>query len=359
MKIVFGTNSLLIKSYTPIELGFSNSTQQDWKIEHRQSYFHLYWLPTIPTGRVWCIKKPNDSNRYELSSQQIEHIESLGLSHRFNWFSLTLPLLLLAGFLGFILFNYYKGFQHENDVESYFKEKTDFFTKKINSPSKHDYIIFNAMDDSSKSSTIYCKVVDFNKDSIKLAISDSVIVDFDIEYFKSFRKNNALKTQWIAKKDLMKTQKTHTDDYLKRVKILYFNESNSLVINEIKEIDGPFFEQQSAEFDDVSQTVSAIVTNEGYPVKILGFKKENNKNYIDWNVTDVTDNKGQKFKFVGTIKRDREVVKYNEENANWMINQISSEVICKDLETSRNVTIEIHQYESNLRFFRSQNKMGM
>lgn len=356
MRIVFGNNSLLIKSYTPIELGFSSSTLQDCKIEHRQSYFHLYWLPTIPTSRFWCINKPNDNNRYELTSQQIGQIESLGLSHKFNWFSLTLPLLLLAGFLGFIIFNYYKDFQHENDVETYFKDKTDFNTKKISNPSNHDYFIFNARDDSSNSSTIYCKVVDFNKDSIKLAISDSAIVDFDIEYFKVFRKNYDLKTKWIAKKDLIKIQKTHSAENLSPVKISYFDESNSLVINEIKEVDGPFFETQSSVFNDESQTVSAILINKGYPIKILSFKKKDDKNYIDWNVSDVSGEKGQKFKFVGKIRRDKKVVKYNEENANWMINNILSEVICKDLETLRNVNIEIHQYESNLRFFRIKNK---
>lgn len=57
MTILFGTNSYLLKSVSPVELGMQLNAQSDLRIEYRQRYFHLFFIPFFPIGRIWSVRQ--------------------------------------------------------------------------------------------------------------------------------------------------------------------------------------------------------------------------------------------------------------------------------------------------------------
>ena len=55
--LLFGTNDVRITSYTPFELGISNNQNSGFSIEIRQNYLHILYLPILPIGKTWHIRK--------------------------------------------------------------------------------------------------------------------------------------------------------------------------------------------------------------------------------------------------------------------------------------------------------------
>jgi fucose permease len=55
--LLFGNNTVRIKSYTPFDLGLSRNPNTGFTIEIRQNYFHLLQLPIVATGKTWHIRK--------------------------------------------------------------------------------------------------------------------------------------------------------------------------------------------------------------------------------------------------------------------------------------------------------------
>ena len=54
--IVFGWNSYQLKSFHLSELGVFNRDLGDPKIEYRQKYAHLMFIPIFPIGRFWALR---------------------------------------------------------------------------------------------------------------------------------------------------------------------------------------------------------------------------------------------------------------------------------------------------------------
>ncbi len=74
--IVFGTNNFRIKKFTIDQVG--SEFDEGWEgvlFEVRQRYFHLFWIPFFPIGKIFTIKKPGSSDKYEMPPSFIKVIE--------------------------------------------------------------------------------------------------------------------------------------------------------------------------------------------------------------------------------------------------------------------------------------------
>jgi hypothetical protein len=82
--ILYGWNSYLLKSVSPAELGIIN--QPNLKIEYRQRYFHLFFIPFIPIGRMWAVRQ--NGQLYEASPELVnalQHSKPGGMNWIWAW----------------------------------------------------------------------------------------------------------------------------------------------------------------------------------------------------------------------------------------------------------------------------------
>ena len=110
MRIVFGWNHFRIKSFDPVELGLTQQTDPNLKIEVRQHYFHFFWIPFFSLGKKWAIRKNNEL--YEMPGvlkSTIRNREDIKVNT--PWYTYAgLLLLALVGF-GFLVSEQVEKFQ--------------------------------------------------------------------------------------------------------------------------------------------------------------------------------------------------------------------------------------------------------
>jgi len=97
MRIVFGYNNFLIKSYSAEELGINNEQgASQIKFEVRQRYAHFFWIPFFPIGKMWVLKKPGNDDLYKMPEELQAAIISQHGKPRTPWYSFALILLGMA-----------------------------------------------------------------------------------------------------------------------------------------------------------------------------------------------------------------------------------------------------------------------
>lgn len=130
MRIVFGWNNFTIKSYKPKELGLTQEDTNDFRVEIRQSYFHLFWIPFFGLGKKWVIRKGRDT--YELPAQFLHKVQEQHLQHRTPWYTFAGPLLILAGLIGFWAYTQYDEYRDQQRSIAYYKQRTDALQAAVN-----------------------------------------------------------------------------------------------------------------------------------------------------------------------------------------------------------------------------------
>lgn len=98
MKIVYGWNTFDILLKKPSILGLPIELEEQITIFRKQKYFHLFWIPVIPIGQQWVVKKKGDNDFYEPSPELNQYLQSLDLKTKTPWYSFALPILLILGF---------------------------------------------------------------------------------------------------------------------------------------------------------------------------------------------------------------------------------------------------------------------
>lgn len=96
--IIYGTNSYVLKSFTPQELGLYTSEYEKYHFQKILKYFHLYWIPLFPTGSEYVFSKAGSSDKFHAP----EGFRQLMQAHNVPWWKhlggFALPLLALFGF---------------------------------------------------------------------------------------------------------------------------------------------------------------------------------------------------------------------------------------------------------------------
>jgi hypothetical protein len=167
--IVFGHNNFRIKKYTFDQI--ATEFDEGWEgvtFEVRQRYFHLFWIPFFPIGKMYTIKKPGDSDKYEMPVSFQQAIDSkFGHEIKTPWYSWFLFLAAAVVGVGALGVNDFDSYQWSlRDDESFARQEL-----MIDYPTTGDYYEFNLFEslgeDSWENETMYMKVESYTEDSIR------------------------------------------------------------------------------------------------------------------------------------------------------------------------------------------------
>lgn len=129
MRVVFGWNNFRIKSYKPQDLGLTENPDPGYRIEIRQSYFHLFWIPFFGLGKKWAINR--GGKLYELPAEFVHVVRPLQKQVRTPWYTFAGPLLILAGGLGFWAYSEYQEYKYRQSSISYFNKNNEALENEL------------------------------------------------------------------------------------------------------------------------------------------------------------------------------------------------------------------------------------
>lgn len=155
MRIVFGQRNFKIREFSSHELGFTNEQHNNFNIEIRQNYFHIYWIPFFGTGKIWAIKK--DGQLYELPAHYIYEIKKRQ-KIRSPWYTYTLPILICMGFLIYFLSDQIKERNYEKQRIQYFNESVQVLDNYIDNPAVNEFFTLQDTKEDTEESKMYLKV---------------------------------------------------------------------------------------------------------------------------------------------------------------------------------------------------------
>lgn len=162
--IIFGHNNFKIKSFSPEEAGLPASEDNNFTFEVRQKYFHLFWIPFFPIGKVWILKKVGDEESYTIPAH-IEVKVKKNVSVGTPWYSFAL--VFIGIFVG-LMFTLSQA-QSAQNREDYFYNSVAESKMLIQYPTTGDFYKFTRYEsqDGYSSGTIILKVMQYDKDKIQ------------------------------------------------------------------------------------------------------------------------------------------------------------------------------------------------
>jgi hypothetical protein len=72
--LIYGWNSFLIRTFSAFELGLTSDFSNDYNVEVRQKYFHLFWIPFFSLGKIWCVRKGDEL--YDLNDDAKKQVKT-------------------------------------------------------------------------------------------------------------------------------------------------------------------------------------------------------------------------------------------------------------------------------------------
>lgn len=203
MRIVFGQRNFKIKELNSHELGFTNETHNNFDIEIRQSYFHIYWIPFFGTGKIWAIRK--DGQLYELPAHYIYEIKKKQ-KIRSPWYTYTLPILIGVGFLIYLLVEQVKESNYQKQDIKYFTEKVQLLDNYVDNPAVNEIFTLQDTKEDTSESKMYLKVEKVYADRILFTLIPGFFLNStQLELEECYNDNKAnLDTITISKAALKK-----------------------------------------------------------------------------------------------------------------------------------------------------------
>lgn len=211
MSIVFGWNHFKIKSIDPYAAGLSQNVQPGYRIEVRQRYFHLFWIPCFSLGKKWALRK--DNQLYEMPEQYMQVLRSRSdLKAKTPFYTYAGPL--IAAFVGIC----YMISEKMDDYRSEQYNKKEFAASytdnaaKFRKPSLDDYYILKPI---TSYGDRYARITGLDKNNIQLSyITTSAYAYTPAEIAKLFlAPENQLESITVSRAD---SARLVCDDYDKR-----------------------------------------------------------------------------------------------------------------------------------------------
>ncbi|BDD09452.1 hypothetical protein FUAX_18840 [Fulvitalea axinellae] len=289
-RIIFGTRSVKIKSYDAGELEMSELGNA--KVEYRQKYFHLYFIPFFPTSKFVALRK-QDGELYEIP-RPIRHeiLKKIKKEPSTPWISFLGPiLLLLAGgiYLGNEAYDDYKIYRYSK--HSY--ELTAEWNMKLLGALNTDDFIKVEGDKINVESVDYLKVEEIQGDSLLVSgfetsfgYRNNLASDIQQEYLNNIAK---LKTVWVKRDVLRSAVYEDYDEYKSEDTqgISILKTEQTYFISRIDRLDGaPLIRsEQSGGYSSMQQgnsrfSVHMDLSNYGGAGKIV--RIENMSGEINW-----------------------------------------------------------------------------
>ena len=268
--IVYGWNSFLLHECKPSQLGLSQDFDAVYQIERRQKYFHLFWIPFFGIGKTWVLRKRSDNQLYEPNGELLQVLNALPYQEKTPWYTFALPLLLLAGGIGFVIINSINDFQSRRAHEQRMAERVISFTQSVNAPAPNTYFTLR----SNNYEDVYLKMISQNASTITCLYSAPSNYDnYDDRILEAFLDPAAIDTVMITKQSLVKAIDPGTESNFKGSVVV--NNKGTHTLEDIKVIDYPVIRKTLVQFEE--GTYIAMLQNIGATAKLKNFKaKESN-----------------------------------------------------------------------------------
>jgi hypothetical protein len=264
--IVYGWNSFKIDECKPSKIGMSAEYDQQFTIERRQKYFHLFWIPFFGIGKIWTIKKHGDDKLYEPTAELRNLLEALPVQHKTPWYTFSLFFLALGGSVLFYFYSLVDDYSRHKSYEASLVERKDELTNSINNPAPGTFF---KMDASGKEA--FLKVLEAKGNSLVCLYSQKKSKQYSqhqiLEAFITDSVTKSFDTINISKSEMLKTINERDDYGFKGHEVV--KGQGSLVLKEIKVASFPVFKTlgsgyQDGEFFAVIQNIGADGTFKEY-----------------------------------------------------------------------------------------------
>ncbi|WP_158977315.1 hypothetical protein [Cellulophaga sp. L1A9] len=275
--IIFGLRSLKLKSYSFEEIGIANENSPKSRVEYRQKYFHLFFIPFFPVKKFFALRK-EDGKLYDLNYSLTYKIEdAIKDKPKTPWYSFLVFILIFIMYFSIFCNLQYKSFKDkQSDIKNY--EKKALQNKKELNNLNTNYLIKLTPSNSPyymyKTDRFPLKVEKINGDSIllkklfpnKLKYSSNKNL---LEYY--FINKNLVDSIWIKKETLKSTIYLDYDKVYeseKEVGLDFFNENKKYIISDIESIEGRIV-LQFIENKFNKEEISITLINYGEPCEII------------------------------------------------------------------------------------------
>ncbi|WP_422091796.1 hypothetical protein [Tenacibaculum ovolyticum] len=285
--MIFGLGSTKIKSYSFQELGLTHEkSSEEEKVEYRQQYFHLFFIPFFPIKKFYGLRK-EDGKLYDFT-YKIENV--IKDKPKTPWYSfLGFILIFIMYFSIFLNFQYKDFTDKQTDIKDYEKKalqnekelnnlNTNHLINLTPSPSNNSYYRYS-MD------KLPLKVEKINGDSIllkklygnKLKYSNNTDI---LEYY--FINKNLVDSIWLKKETLKRAIYLDYNDVYENKKeagIDFFNENKKYIIIDIESIQDNIY-LKFIENKYNKEELSITLINYGEPCEIIKIENMLGKHQI-------------------------------------------------------------------------------
>lgn len=270
--IVFGWNSFKLNACRPSQLGLPDVLDQDFNLERRQKYFHLFWIPFFGIGKIWALRKRSDDQLYEPNEAILKYLNGLAIQEKTPWYTFSLPLLLLAGGIFFFISSSISAYTSQKEHERYIASRNVRFESAINQYREGTY--FELRDDNYKN--LFLKAIRNDGQHIVCLVSEGAENAYGdnkvLEAFTVTPDVPSFDTIRILKGDLVKTINVN-DSYNFKGHALIPGRAPLEMVN-FTRVEFPVFKQVSAQYDQGK--FIAIVQNIGAAGVLKSYTPDNN-----------------------------------------------------------------------------------
>jgi hypothetical protein len=169
MSIVFGWNHFRIKSIDPYAAGLSQNAQPGYKIEVRQRYFHLFWIPCFSLGKKWALRQNNQL--YEMPEQYLQVLQGRNdLRVKTPWYTYAGPLLVLFIYVCYSISEKVDAYRSEQYDKKQFAISNTISSAMFRKPSPDDYYVLAPVNGYSNR---YARITGLDKNNIQLSVITS------------------------------------------------------------------------------------------------------------------------------------------------------------------------------------------
>jgi hypothetical protein len=294
MRIVFGHNNFRVKAVAPIEIGIVDESFKNCMFELRQKYGHLFWIPCIPLGQIWVLKKPN-GHIYDCPrgiEQKLESIKPKGLSI----FAFSGPLLGLAIMLLIPVFDQLQNAKYASENKKYMQQKSKTLDVSIDNLETNDYLVFESADDNNEySNTFYppVKVLKITNDSVTLGnmfnnnLSQEYRAynsDIDNNEIVALELKNGIKEIYTIEKNKLKKAIPYNaeNEKNKGIQIAQINFAIKIILKNIAHTEGPIL--KLSKLENSTDYTYLEFENIGFDATVDSVVGENN-NTSDWKLS--------------------------------------------------------------------------
>lgn len=95
--IIYGRRSFRVRAAQLADIGIHEQVPGIVQFELRQNYAHIYWIPMLPLGSQWCIRKTDDK-LYEVNDSLLPALNALPRP-KLGWVAFIGPILIILAIL--------------------------------------------------------------------------------------------------------------------------------------------------------------------------------------------------------------------------------------------------------------------